>query len=100
MATTLDTLSIKILHAFEACWSPRWLLLLFVIFCSLIFRDFEATTRGLNTPVVGRWPLEPYFLTGLRFKFQSMLHLRDGYSKVYFQAAQSVSRSGLREDGN
>ena len=81
MAISLDTLSAKILHAFEVCWSPRWLLLLFAILCSLIFRDFEATTRGLKAVVVGRWPLEPYFLTGLRFKFQSMLDLRDGYRK-------------------
>lgn len=63
-------------------WSPRLLILLLVIFGSLMFRDFEATTRGMKAPVVGRRPFEPYFLTGLRFKRWSMCHLTEGYRKV------------------
>jgi hypothetical protein len=78
----LDTLSSKAVQALQACWSPRWLILLIAIFGSLIFRDFESTTKGVKAPIVGRWPLEPYFLTGLRFKRWSMLHLSEGYGKV------------------
>lgn len=52
------------------------------IFCSLILRDFGSTTKGVKAPVVGRRPREPYFLTGLRFKRWSMLHLSDEYNKV------------------
>ena len=50
--------------------------------CPLIFRDFESTTKGVKAPIVGQLPLEPYFVTGLRFKRWSMLQLSEGYNKV------------------
>lgn len=78
----LHDLSFKSLQVFQAYWSPRWLILVIAIFGSLLFRDFEGTTRGVKAPIVGRRPLEPYFLTGLRFKRWSMLHLSEGYNKV------------------
>lgn len=49
---------------------------------SLVLRDFEGKTKGVEAPIVNRWSLEPYFLTGLRFKRWSMVHLTDGYNKV------------------
>lgn len=82
MASTLDSLSMQTLHVIESCWSSKWFILLFVVSCSLLFRDYEAASKGLKAPIVGRWPLEPYFLTGLRFKLWSMIHLSEGYRKV------------------
>ena len=49
---------------------------------ALVLRDFESKTKGVEAPIVNRWSLEPYFLTGLRFKRWSMDHLTDGYNKV------------------
>ncbi|KAI4129555.1 MAG: hypothetical protein LQ338_002191 [Usnochroma carphineum] len=67
--------------ASQAIWSPGWLIVILALFCSLVFRDFGGTTKGVRAPIVGRWPFEPYFLTGLRFKRSSMLHLGEGYKK-------------------
>lgn len=79
-------MSVKAFQTLQDWCSLRWLVLLFAIFLSLVFRDFESTTKGVKAPIIGRWPLEPYFLTGLRFKFRSMDHLADGYSKARFRS--------------
>ncbi|KAI4176969.1 MAG: hypothetical protein LQ346_007749 [Caloplaca aetnensis] len=68
-------------QVYQAVWSARWLLLLLAVSTLLLFRDFESTTRGVEAPIAGRWRFEPYFLTGLRFKGSSMLHLTAGYNK-------------------
>ena len=78
----MDTLSVAAFRMLQACWSPGWLTFLLAVFCPLIFRDFESTTKGVKAPIVGQLPLEPYFITGLRFKRWSMLQLSEGYNKV------------------
>jgi len=80
--SVLDALSTTACSWFHAIWSPKCMFAISAIICSLIFRDFESTTKGVTAPIAGRWRLEPYFLTGLRFKRWSMLHLNDGYNKV------------------
>ena len=86
MGSIWDSFAIKATQALKACyWSP-WLTISLTLLLSLLFRDFEAKTKGVKAPIVGRWPLEPYFLTGLRFKFLSMSHLAAGYDKVTFSS--------------
>ena len=82
MQSFLITLSSGATQALQAFWLPPWLILSLTFFLSLVLRDFQSTTKGVKAPIVGRWPLEPYLLTGLRFKRWSMVHLADGYSKV------------------
>lgn len=82
MLSSWNPLETKTFEAIQASWPlPYFVLPIFVI-SALLLRDFEDNTKGVNAPLAGRWPLEPYFLTGLRFKFGSMAHLADGYSKV------------------
>lgn len=61
---------------------------------SLVLRDFESKTKGVEAPIVNRWSLEPYFLTGLRFKRWSMVHLTDGYNKVGLLSSTAEGTSG------
>lgn len=82
MGSIWDSFSIKAAQALEACWGSPWLTLSLIILLSLVFRDYDGNTKGVKAPIVGRWPLEPYFLTGLRFKFMSMTYLAAGYEKV------------------
>ena len=82
MESIVETTLTKAHQAFEACWSQKWLSLLLVMAFSICLRDYEATSKGVKAPIAGRWPFEPYFMTGLRFKCWSMLHLSDGYRKV------------------
>ncbi len=81
-ASAMEPLMNLASQAYQAAWSARWLLLLFAGSTLLLFRDFESTSRGVEAPIAGRWRFEPYFLTGLRFKGSSMLHLSAGYKKV------------------
>ena len=79
MTDILATTAFRILQAF---WSPGWLTFWLAILCPLILRNFESTTKGVKAPIVGQLPLEPYFVTDLRFKRWSMLQLSEGYNKV------------------
>ncbi len=90
----LDALSTTVSSCLHAVWAPKCVFAVFAIICSLLFRDFESTTKGVTAPIAGRWPLEPYFLTGLRFKRWSMLHLSDGYKKV--QHLSNLQRRDMR----
>ena len=93
----MNAVIIKALQAFQVCWSLRWPIFLVLIFSFLIFREFESDTKGIKAPIVGQWPLEPKFLTGLRFKFRSMHHLNEGYTKVgYHSYSCSVTQGKLR----
>lgn len=80
---TLDALKTTASTCLHTVWAPKSVFAVFIVIFSLLFRDFEGTTKGVTAPIAGRWPLEPYFLTGLRFKRWSMLHLSDGYKKVW-----------------
>jgi hypothetical protein len=90
MGSIWNTFSVTASQALEACWRSPWLTLSLTIVLSVIVRDFEGNTKGVKAPIVGRWPLEPYFLTGLRFKFLSMAHLTAGYDKVTFSSTLVV----------
>lgn len=100
MGSLWDPVSTKGFQALQACWSWGWFVLPIAILSSLILGDFEGNTKGVKAPIVGRWPLEPYFLTGLRFKRWSMAHLAEGYSKVSFRSKEERGRLALRKRNN
>lgn len=90
----LEALLITANSCLHTIWSQKFVFAVLAVICSLIFRDFESTTKGVTAPIAGRWPLEPYFLTGLRFKRWSMLHLSDGYKEV--QHLSNLQRRDMR----
>ncbi|KAL8759368.1 MAG: hypothetical protein Q9199_000803 [Rusavskia elegans] len=96
VAGSLMELLLKVAsHAYQAAWSARWLLVFLAALSLLLLRDYESTTRGVRAPIASRWPFEPYFLTGLRFKGSSMLHLSAGYKKFKNQMFKIIRLDSL-----